>query len=355
MKILKFHQIPNHKRNGEKNMRFLKKIIALQNSREQNFFQRLKKLTPAETIGISDMFLTLVEPDHFPLDMENEIISFLKNGGELVVVTGDAIDTVQKCLLNNFRYKGSKRLTFHIEALFGFECWKCSIGGNKPIGLEKIYSKKPIEIEDRKIIFEQILKLIEKTYGKRPELSNQDLKALFSKEGAQIYFQDSVNELSKLGEKAFLEVRESKVTIVIYGGTEDPRKKSLLNAIYNDPIIRKVINEKQLHIVEPDNRYTEITSITKKEGIEGFKTSKLGKAAGFTQKHRIYTGDSKNDKELFASDNNEDGKALKIFVGKHADFFKTNLNPNEDASFIHLYGEHTKGTARIYQAINKTN
>ncbi len=326
------------------------KFLAFITSKTDAFLLQLHALTPSKTIGVSDMYKTLTMPGEqgLPQDLKELLIEFLEKGGELVVVTGDAIPTAEKLFLNHLDYHGDTPLNLYIITEFGRQYWRYSIGANGS-KLDTIYTGESIKVGVRIKMLERINRLIETVYGTTPVFSQEEWLKLASFEGAQVFIHDKIPALK---EKAFVELRPSKVTIVFCEIEKiNPEKTHLLQLIYTDPVLDKFSRENTLHKVEPDNAYTEFSKVTKEDGVKGFFSTETGKQLGLEKKAVLVTGDSKNDIALFRAFENEN--VFKGFVGPDSAYFEKVLNPQQHPRFVLFLGEHTQGTAKMYQALVK--
>lgn len=330
----------------------MQKFVSVSLSYVENFFNKLKAIPPERAVVVTDMLNTLVSHTKEDERVYQGLIDFVSNGGRVVVVTGDGLDTISRIFINRLHDYFNKQLyqdkiAIQVLAVFGHQEYTATISP-QPVKFELVHQSDPIPVQMRTELLNRMLDLMGTHFGKRPEIGLYKMVQLYSLDGGVVSLKDELG----LAEEVFLEMRPGKVTVAFSEKSHyDPRKSEFLKAIYSDPEIQSIARENDLHIVEPDLVYTEITRFSKGQGLSRFWASPSGQAIQPENRVRIYMGDSKNDRELFNSDKWETGSVFKVYVGDDEDYFNREINPKKDPNTVILKGQYIQGAGNVLTAL----
>lgn len=335
------------------------KIIALPTIKTATelLLAHLATIHPKETIIFSDMDSTLIfqTDDGFEASQKAAIANYLDQGGTLVVVTGDSKPVSEDTFIKRLNYTGSAPIYFITGS--GFQVTKYQT--NQEIAL---FTGKEISVELRKKILERLESLFKDYFKSKVNLSHK-IHRFLSNNG----FITKINEPEygillhnkPLLARFRLEVRPNKITLAFDGRDAASLqeyalyRQPLLDLISTDPIITKLVQSDNLHMVS-GGHYLDIIRNRKEDGIATFLAHPESKTLGIDQKHIIAMGDSENDKGLLCFPYQTNQSISRIFVGNKDSLFQAFQKNSIEKEFLYLKNMLTKGSELIFRSLKST-
>lgn len=299
-------------------------------------------LKPSNTIIVSDMTGTLLHQTEsgFPESERTLIKQLLDEGASLVLVTGDALQTVKDTFLERLDYSGPGIILLVTGS--GYQITSVENGTN-----ELIFRGKEIDINDRKQLLSVIEDLIQSHCDKDFHFTDTQKSVFFHGEGKRL---DLKEQLDGRSSRFLVEIVPNKVNIYFPDSPRSEEKDSeLLVLLESHPTVQEIAEEKGLHVVRGPN-FVDIISSRKEEGLAALLNLAQGVALQSSRRNIVTLGDSMNDEGILCFNWESSGQIVKVFVGDD-DEFVAKMNPNGSPNLIYLKGEYIDGTQLLMQLL----
>lgn len=313
----------------------------------------LHGVTPENTVVFSDLVNTLMAQSvqgGFPIQQQEMIRKILDRNCQLIVVTGDSIQTVEKTFLMPLAYQG--RTPFYVVTGAGHQVWQIQNGQ-----VTELFRGPVFSVEDRKKMLDEVTKALSEFAGTPIDFTKEEAK-LLSEEG------DRFNLNSKLSnhEHLFLEVRPNTVALVCppscfktFSETSKQKLQLLYDQLQSNSVIKEILQRNKMFFVRMD-RTINIISAVKSMGVQRFLDLKKGQTSPLENRHVVVLGDSQNDKELFGFPYHHytNGKIVKVFVGENDSLFKEIAQNTPKGDAFYLKGAFINGSQHVFSVMTSS-
>jgi|LakMenEpi03Aug12_release.lakeMendotaPanAssembly.Ray.scaffolds.fasta_scaffold370653_2 hydroxymethylpyrimidine pyrophosphatase-like HAD family hydrolase len=289
-------------------------------------------LTTENLAIISDLTGTLVRqtPDGFPIEKAEIIIKLLERGAFLGVITNDSFSAVTE----HFTHRLDPIDQEYFVVSGGGQIGRKIIQGENEI----LFKLPGISNDLKRELLDGILGQLVTQFEGVSGLQFDQREALLSTEGARV-------RLSQLhptfGPLSFIEIIDSKVAIFFLetpvAGTP---QQQLMEAVQKDSTLSKLIELGGLYVTRGAN-YLDITSCTKRHGVENLLHSSHTDKYSLSSRNIIVLGDSINDDGILRYNYPTNGKVLRIYLGEDEEY-ASQLQREFSTEFLFLRGGYTQ-------------
>jgi hydroxymethylpyrimidine pyrophosphatase-like HAD family hydrolase len=308
----------------------------------QNINQLFSGITPKNTTIFTDMTGTLIEQtdNGFPETHRENLRRFLDQDGQLVIITGDSLFSLETHFIPKLNYQGTSPIYFAI--LGGQEVYRYQHGRFSSIAVQK---NEPYPPKFQQQITDVFAEKLSEAFGVQASVIQKNLQPCGNK--------TIIQDILGTDDKCFIEIFPTKITIAFPGGqdiaaNEQAKKVKTLDLI--ESALRDDLSVKaQGAKIMRGDKYVDVILSTKDDGIKLLYAS-LPELA--PRKNLILMGDSENDLGIFTYPYPGKPNVKGFFFGRAEAVFEKIQQASSAAVELHFWqGLYTKGSQLVLESI----